>query len=85
MTKKKVKEPTVKEQLKEVWHQDNVIFCDMWKSAWDKYKTIIGPFIKGTATYIWNLIYGSLYYLGYGLYNSGKVIVNYLLKLVEKM
>ena len=85
MAKKKTAKETVKEQLKEVWHEDNLIFVDRWELAWDKYKTVIGPFIKGTATYIWNIIYGSLYYLGYGLYNSGKVIVNYLLKLVEKM
>ena len=85
MAKKKTAKKTVKEQLKEVWREDNIMFVDRWELAWDKYKTVIGPFIKGTATYIWNIIYGSLYYLGYGLYYSGKVIVNYLLELVEKM
>lgn len=83
MAKKKAK-PSVKEMLLEVLHENNVIFRGRWKAAWEIYKTVIGPFIKGTATYLWALVYGTLYYVGSLLYNWGKVILEYLLALVKK-
>ena len=83
MAQKKV-EPTIKEQLAEVFHEANVIYCERWKEAWDKYKTVIGPFIKGTATYLWVLVDGSLDYVGKVIYGCGKVLYNALLKLIEK-
>lgn len=83
MAKKKTK--TVKEQLLEVIHECNAEYKDRWKAAWELYKTIIGPFIKGTATYIWNLIYGSLVYLGKVIYRCGKILYAALVKMINKI
>lgn len=83
MAKKKI-EKTLKEKLYDVIHNENVAYKDRWKNAWLTYKTIIGPFVKGTATYLWTLIYGSLYYIGKVSYGCGKVLVDALLKLIEK-
>lgn len=80
----KKKEQSLREQLLEVVHTANAEYCAKWKVAWDTFKTVIGPFIKGIATYAWTLVYGSLYYLGYVAYNCGKVLLNALLKLIEK-
>lgn len=83
MAKKKVK--SIKEQLLEVIHEANVEYTTKWKEAWVKYKTIIGPFVMGTATYIWTLVYGSLYYVGKVIYGCGKVLCEAIMKIIEKM
>lgn len=80
----KKKEPSIKEQLLAVIHAENAVYVEKWEAAWVEYKTIIGPFVKGTATYLWNLTYGSLAYVGKVLYGCGKVLVEALLKLIEK-
>lgn len=82
MAKKKV--ASLKEQLLAVIHEANAEYVARWVDAWNKYKTIIGPFVKGTATYVWTLVYGSLYYVGTVLYKCGKVLVEALLKLIEQ-
>ena len=46
-----------------------------WKKAWSQYKTLIGPFIKGTASYLWLLISGLLDVVSTGLYETGKWFV----------
>jgi len=84
MVKKKEKKPTVKEALKAVWKENNKIFRLRWKAAWETYKTVIGPFIKGTVTYIWTLVYGSLFWVGNLLYQSGKVLLLALEELIKK-
>jgi hypothetical protein len=82
---KKKKDPTVKEQLKQVLSDNNAIFRGRWKAAWEIYKTVIGPFIKGTATYIWALIYGCLYWVGSVAYNCGKVLLVALLNWIKRI
>lgn len=84
MPKKKATKPSIKEQLKAVWDENNAIFCGRWKEAWDAYKTVIGPFIKGTATYLWTLVYGSLYWVGNLVYQSGKVLLIALEEIIQK-
>lgn len=84
MAKKKAT-PTLKEQLLEVLHENNLIFRGRWKAAWEIYKTVIGPFIKGTATYLWALVYGTLYYVGSLLYHWGKVILEAILAFVKRV
>lgn len=84
MAKKKVVKPTVKEQLLKIWFENNALYCSRWKEAWLTYKTIIGPFVKGTATYIWTLVYGSLYWVGNLLYQSGKVVLAALEEIIKK-
>lgn len=83
MAKKKTK-PSLKDLLLEVIHQNNEIFRGRWKEAWEVYKTVIGPFIKGTATYLWALIYGSLYYVGANLYQCGRVLLEALINLIKR-
>ena len=80
----KKKEQSLKEKLLEVIHAENAEYVGKWKAAWTEYKTLIGPFVKGTATYLWNLTYGSLEYVGKVVYGCGKVLVDALLKLIEK-
>jgi len=46
-----------------------------WKKAWSQYKTLIGPFVKGTAQYIWLLIEEFLAVVRTGLEESGKWLV----------
>lgn len=84
MAKKKVVK-TIKEELAEVIHAANEEYLKKWKEAWVKYKTIIGPFVMGTATYIWTLVYGSLYYVGKVIYGCGKVLCTAIMKIIEKM
>ena len=84
MAKKKVSK-TLKELIKEIFHNANVEYCEKWKAAWETYKTVIGPFIMGTATYVWTLVYGSLYYVGKVIYQCGKVLRDALLKLIKKV
>lgn len=83
MARKKVVK-TLKEQLKEVIHEENLAYREKWKTAWNTYKTVIGPFIKGTATYLWTLVYGSLSYVGKIIYRCGKILLEALLNLVKK-
>ena len=73
MAKKKA-EKTIKEKLLEVLHACNEVFVSHWEEAWVKYKTIIGPFVKGTLTYLWTLVYGSVEYVGSLIYGFGKVL-----------
>ena len=84
MAKVKKKVQSLKEKLLAVIHEANAEYVEKWESAWAKYKTIIGPFVMGTATYLWTLIYGSLYYVGKVIYGCGKVLLDALLKLIEK-
>lgn len=82
--KKEVKEQTLKEKLLEIIRNNNAIFRSRWKEAWATYKTVIGPFFKGTATYLWALIYGSAYYVGNIFYNCIKVLLKYLFSLIKR-
>ena len=83
MSKKKI-EKTLKEQLLEVIHEAFGEYKGKWKDAWNTYKTIIGPFIKGTATYLWTLVYGSLSMVGKIIYGCGEVLIKALFKIIEK-
>ena len=84
MAKKKAEEKTLKELLLEVIHACNDEYKSRWKASWDAYKTVIGPFIKGTFSYLWTLVYGSLKYVGEVIYGCGKVLYEALIKLIEK-
>lgn len=84
MAKKKVSK-SIKEMFAEVFHKANEEYLAKWKNAWLTYKTVIGPFVMGTATYVWTLVYGSLYYVGQVIYGCGKVIRDAILMLIAKM
>lgn len=83
MAKKEVKK-SIWEQMKEVWAGVWAEYCNEWRELWNDYKTIIGPFIKGTAAYIWQLIAGILAVVSKGLYGCGKVIVEAILEIIKK-
>lgn len=70
--------------MKEIWTTAWAKYKEEWKALWNEYKTLIGPFIIGTAKYIWQLFYGLLKLVGTGVYESGKYIVNVFLDLLEK-
>ena len=80
----KTKKSTVWQQIKDVWAAQVAIFLDGWKPLWDEYKTIIGPFVKGTFAYLWKIVSGIITILYNGIYGTGKVILNWLLEIIKK-
>lgn len=71
--------------MKAIWTKLWLEYKQAWKEAWEKYKTIIGPFIKGTANYIWLLIAGLLELVTVGLYESGKLLVKKILDWIAQL
>lgn len=71
-------------EIKQVWTEQINTFLSGWKPLWNEYKTIIGPFVKGTFAYIWKIISGILSGITVGLYETGKIILNWLLGIIEK-
>ena len=71
--------------MKAIWTKLWLEYKQAWKEAWEKYKTIIGPFIKGTANYIWLLIAGLLELVTVGLYESGKLLVKKILGWIAQL
>ena len=61
--------------MKKIWTKLWKQYKSDWKKAWKEYKTLIGPFIKGTAKYLWLLIYGLIELLAKGLYACGELLV----------
>lgn len=80
----KVVEKSIWEQMKEAWKENWAGYCDEWKRLWGEYKSIIIPFIKGTASYAWQLFAGILAYISVSVYDCGKILVEYILKLIKK-
>lgn len=71
--------------MKAIWTKLWLEYKQAWKEAWEKYKTVIGPFIKGTASYIWLLIAGLLELATVGLYESGKLLVKKILDWIAQL
>ena len=74
-----------KEKAQGIWNSLWEEYKIEWKKAWSEYKTLIGPFIKGTASYIWLLIAGLLKLVTTGLYESGKLLVAKIIAWFEKI
>lgn len=55
-----------------------------WKRLWNEYKTLIIPFITGTAKYAWHLIYGLCEMVIKGLYYTGKGLIEKLIERIKK-
>lgn len=55
-----------------------------WKALWNEYKSIIIPFIEGTAKYLWQLVYGLIALVIKGLFESGKYLLNKLIEIIKK-
>lgn len=73
---KKVKEEKAQSIWSSLWEQ----YKADWKKLWGEYKSLIIPFIEGTAKYIWQLIYGLIALVVKGLYQTS---VYYIKKLIE--
>lgn len=71
--------------MKEIWKELWEEYKTAWSLAWIQYKTVIGPFIKGTASYLWLLIAGLLELVSKGLYASGKLLVKKIIEWIEKI
>lgn len=71
--------------MKSIWTKLWLEYKKEWKAAWKKYKTVIGPFIKGTASYLWLLIAGLLELVTKGLYQSGEYIVTKILEWINRI
>ena len=55
-----------------------------WKALWIQYKSIIIPFIEGTAKYVWQLVYGLIALVIKGLYETGVYYVKKLIEIIKK-
>lgn len=80
----KAAQKTLWEQIKEIWAEQAKEFLSGWKPLWDEYKTVIGPFVKGTFAYIWKIVSGLISGISCGIYESGKAILNWLLEIIRK-
>lgn len=70
----------MKELWKNLWEQ----YKTEWKALWNTYKTVIIPFVKGTFAYAWQLVYGLIKLLVAGLYGTGKIILEKIIKIITK-
>lgn len=79
MTKK------IEETPKDFWAELWAEYKKEWKKAWEDYKTLIGPFIKGTAQYLWLLVKSLLAIVTEGLYLTGKYFVEKIIAWFKKI
>ena len=77
MAKKKVKTQGIWNNL---WEQ----YKKEWKELWNEYKTLVIPFIEGSAKYIWQLVYGLIVLVIKGLYQAGEYGVRKLIEIIKK-
>ena len=61
-----------KEKVQSIWSDLWAKYKIEWTKAWQEYKTLVGPFIVGTAKYIWLLIEELLDVVKTGLLETGK-------------
>lgn len=55
-----------------------------WKSLWIEYKSLVVPFLEGSAKYIWQLIYGLIKLIIKGLYQTGVYYFKKLIEIIKK-
>lgn len=77
MAKKEVKAQGIWDSLWEQYKME-------WKKLWGEYKSLIIPFIEGTAKYIWQFVYGLIALVVKGLYETGKYWLNKLIEIIKK-
>lgn len=71
-------------KIKTVWEELWDKYKREWTEAWKAYKTIIGPFVKGTASYIWLLISNILEVVKTGLLETGRILLKKLIEIIKK-
>lgn len=75
--KKKVKAQGIWSSLWEQYKME-------WKKLWNEYKSLIIPFVEGTAKYIWQLVYGLIAFVVKGLCQTGVRWVKKLIETIKK-
>jgi hypothetical protein len=70
--------------IKDIWAVLWAEYKAEWKALWCEYKSLIIPFVEGTAKYIWQLVYGLIKLLTKGLYRSGKLLLEKLIAIIKK-
>lgn len=73
-----------KEKAQSIWASLWEQYKIEWKKLWGEYKSLIIPFIEGTAKYIWQLIYGLIALVVKGLYQTGVYCVKKLIEIIKK-
>ena len=73
-----------KEKAQGIWNNLWEQYKMEWKALWIQYKSIIIPFIEGTAKYIWQLVYGLIELVIKGLYLTGEYWVKKLIEIIKK-
>ena len=76
----------VKKQQKEqgIWNNLWKQYKMEWKKLWNEYKSLIIPFIEGTAKYIWQLVYGLIELVAKGLFLTGEYYIKKLIEIIKK-
>jgi hypothetical protein len=70
--------------IKDIWVVLWAQYKVEWVILWWKYKSLIIPFIEGTAKYIWQLVYGLIALVVKGLYQTGAHWVKKLIEIIKK-
>ena len=73
-----------KKKAQGIWNSWWEEYKKEWKALWCEYKSLIIPFVEGTAKYIWQLVYGLIKLVVVGLYESGKALLNKLIDIIKK-
>jgi len=73
-----------KKKAQNIWNSLWEEYKKEWKALWCEYKSLIIPFVEGTAKYIWQLVYGLIKLVITGLYESGKALLNKLIDIIKK-
>ena len=73
-----------KEKAQGIWNNLWEQYKMEWKKLWEEYKSLIIPFIEGSAKYIWQLVYGLIALVIKGLYQSGKYCIKKLIEIIKK-
>lgn len=73
-----------KEKAQGIWNNLWEQYKMEWKKLWEEYKSLIVPFIEGTAKYIWQLVYGLIALVVKGLYQSGEYCMRKLIEIIKK-
>lgn len=74
-----------KKKAQSIWNSLWEEYKKEWKALWCEYKSLIIPFVEGTAKYIWQLVYGLIKLVTVGLYESGVLLLKKLIDWIKKI
>ena len=73
-----------KEKAQGIWSSLWEQYKMEWKKLWDEYKSLIIPFVEGTAKYIWQLVYGLIALVVKGLYQTSMYYAKKLIEIIKR-